>query len=71
MGIYRISVAVDDWNISGVIAIRPYWWWVDIASGNDFVLPDNKTFPGTVLIRMLPYVVARPLWVKNIPVLVS
>ena len=46
-------------------ATRPYWWWVNIGSGNGLVPSDNKPLPEPMLTQgsLSPYGVTRPQWV--------
>ena len=40
------------WNCLQVNATRPYWWLVNISSGNGLVSPGNKPLPEPMLIQI-------------------
>ena len=47
-------------------AIGPYWWWVNIASGNGLVLQATSHYLSQCWPRsLLTYGITRPQWVKG------
>ena len=52
--IFKLSLVNGSWGISYEIAIRwmPYWWEVNIVSGNGLVPLGNKPLPEPMLTQI-------------------